>query len=183
MPSLRVIPPSLVALLVIALTGGARAADFEPGEVLVEFAGQATAVVSGARDVSTVRPGLVRLTLPDGVTVDEALADYAGRPGVVHVQPNYRYRVQRVPNDPEFGQQWALRNTGGNIRVAPTEPQPVPGADIAAPAAWDRTTGGKDPKAAPIVAIIDTGIDTTHPDLIDNLWSGPNGEQDRKSVV
>jgi len=64
------------------------------------------------------------------------------------------------PNDPYFPQEWHLHNTG--------QSGGTPGADIRAPEAWKITTG--DPNI--IIAVIDTGVDTKHADLIDNLVPG-----------
>jgi subtilisin family serine protease len=56
------------------------------------------------------------------------------------------------PNDPKFtdGTLYGLNGTNG----------------IKAPAAWDTTTGS----TKVTVAVIDTGIDYTHPDLFENIW-------------
>ena len=66
-----------------------------------------------------------------------------------------------LANDPSFAVQWGLSNTG---QYAGT-----PGNDIAAPAAWNFTTGSR----SVVVAVIDSGIDLTHPDLAANLWVNP----------
>jgi subtilisin family serine protease len=77
---------------------------------------------------------------------------------IAYAEPNYRYQLHNVPNDPNFVKQWALNNTGQSKGKA--------GADIHAPAAWDINTGVK----SFVVAILDTGIDLTHEDLKANLW-------------
>ncbi len=63
-----------------------------------------------------------------------------------------------IPNDPDFNQQWHLDNTG---QTGGTND-----ADIDAPEAWEIEKG--DPNI--IIAIVDSGIDYTHPDLVDKLW-------------
>ncbi|MHC4425069.1 MAG: S8 family serine peptidase [Planctomycetota bacterium] len=65
-----------------------------------------------------------------------------------------------MPNDPDFDLQWHLHNTG--------QQNGTPGADINAPDAWEITTG--DPNI--IVAVLDTGVDANHPDLVNNLVPG-----------
>ena len=68
------------------------------------------------------------------------------------------YEEALVPNDSLFSRQWHLINTG---QAGGTDNQ-----DIFAPEAWKiRSTS---PKV--IVAVIDGGIELTHPDLDDNLW-------------
>ncbi len=64
------------------------------------------------------------------------------------------------PNDPFFPDQWHLHNTG--------QTGGTPGADINALAAWEITTG--DPNI--VVAVIDTGVDMNHPDLVAALVPG-----------
>lgn len=89
--------------------------------------------------------------------------------GVSYVEPNYvRYLNQVVPNDPEFTNQWGAHNTGQQHRVsgASTTAAGVAGADMDLPEAWATTQGDDET----IVAILDSGVDTTHPDLISNLW-------------
>jgi subtilisin family serine protease len=66
-----------------------------------------------------------------------------------------------VPNDPLFGQQWALDNIGQSIGGNPGTPD----ADIDAAEAWDVTTGS----SAVTVAIVDDGVDPGQPDLVPNL--------------
>jgi subtilisin family serine protease len=67
------------------------------------------------------------------------------------------------PNDPDFSKQWALHNTG---QSNPYSGSGTPDADIDAPEGWDIEVGSSDV----IIAIIDCGIDYTHPDLADNIW-------------
>ena len=78
--------------------------------------------------------------------------------------------LETVPNDPLFGDQWHLRNTG--------QKSGTPGADARATRAWDINRG--DPST--VIAVIDTGFDVTHADLASNLWVNPaetlNGSDD-----
>jgi subtilisin family serine protease len=93
--------------------------------------------------------------------------------GIAAVQPNLVVKPQTtVPNDPQFtsGAQWNLDNFGQPIAGISGVPVPgVPGTDINATHAWDITTGSK----SVVVAVLDTGLDITHPDLINNVWTNP----------
>jgi thermitase len=62
-----------------------------------------------------------------------------------YVEPNMVFKAQFVPDDPYYGNQWALPK-------------------IQADWAWNTTTGNP----SIIVAVIDTGIDYNHPDLKNN---------------
>ncbi|MGC8825625.1 MAG: S8 family serine peptidase [Anaerolineae bacterium] len=61
--------------------------------------------------------------------------------------PNRRVTTAAEPNDPGYAAQW-------NMRI------------IQAPAAWDITTGSRQV----LIAVLDTGISLSHPDLQANLW-------------
>jgi len=93
-----------------------------------------------------------------------ALGDYLNDSHVEFAEPNYIYHHCATPNDPYFNQQWALHNTGQTGGKAD--------ADIDAPEAWDIETGSSDI----VIAIIDTGVDTFHPDLAGNIVPGSTND-------
>lgn len=119
---------------------------------------------------------LVLLHLPETLTESRALAAMELDQRVMLAATNDQMRLTATPNDlhPE---QWNLKNSG-RFGVA--------GADIDAERAWDITTG--DRENGPIIAVIDSGIDTGHLDIRPNLWRNPheipNGiDDDRNGVI
>ena len=72
---------------------------------------------------------------------------------------------QVLANDPSFGAQWALANTGQTVNGTAG----TPGADIDATEAWAVATGA----SSPVVVILDSGVDLDHPDLAANIWTNP----------
>ncbi|MHC4483309.1 MAG: S8 family serine peptidase, partial [Planctomycetota bacterium] len=118
-------------------------------------------IVAGAvvdKEYDDVRPGLAVIKLPEGTKVLDAFIKFNRSANVLYAEPNYKYKLLLVPNDPNFPDLWGLDNTG---QTGGTED-----ADIDAPEAWDIHTG--DPNI--IVAVADTGIDYGHPDLANNMW-------------
>lgn len=81
--------------------------------------------------------------------------------GFQYVEHNFLMLPNAIPNDPSFGSQWALNNTGQTGGVA--------SADIDALTAWNTTTGS----SGVVVGVIDSGVDYTHPDLVQNMWINP----------
>ena len=111
--------------------------------------------------------GLTVVSLPDTVTATDVLVKFAACDDVLYAESNYRYSLCRVPASSSYTTQWALENTG--------QTGGLEGADIHAAEAWDIQTGSADV----IVAILDTGMDLTHPALAGNLWTNEaeaNGE-------
>lgn len=85
--------------------------------------------------------------------------------GVLFAEPNFRVHVgaNTMPRDPKWLSLWAMKNYGQD---APDGVEGVEGADIGALEAWSTTKGDR----KIVVAIVDTGIDYTHPDLAANIW-------------
>jgi len=90
-------------------------------------------------------------------------------PRVEYAELNYKFRLddqgtipeQNLPNDLQPAL-WGMNNTGQNGGKVD--------ADIDAPEAWALHTGRNN---APIIALIDTGVDYNHPDLKGNIWTNP----------
>ncbi|UCD74334.1 MAG: S8 family serine peptidase [Phycisphaerales bacterium] len=74
--------------------------------------------------------------------------------------------IQTFPSDTYFNYQYGLHNTGQYINGQTG----IADSDIDAPEAWDLHTGTD----AMILAMIDTGVSTSHPDLNDKLIPGWN---------
>ena len=157
-----------------------------PAEVLVRFR-QGTAlervkdIVFRHHDLIEDRiesvNGLVVIEDEDGLDADAVVNEYRDLPDVEYVEPNYTISLDPEPqgavppsyldsatagpNDPMFGEQWSLDNKGQRGGQAK--------ADISALAAWNKTKGTD----KVVVAVLDSGVDYTHPDLVNNIWVRP----------
>jgi subtilisin family serine protease len=135
-----------------------RGDGFVPGEALVKVMGGPTspAAADAHQQVgSTVlgsfsQIGWQHVQLPAGMTVADGIALYKQNPNVEHAEPNYRYRAEVIPNDPMYPQLWGMTR-------------------ISAPTAWNASTGSY----GTVVAVLDTGVDYTHPDIAANMWVNP----------
>ena len=97
-------------------------------------------------------------------TTAELIAELSRDPAVETAEPNYLRWVTGAPNDTFFTNLWGFQNTGQSVNgTAGTA-----GDDIRFVAAWGlaRPTTNQF-----VVAVIDTGVDYTHPDLAGNMWT------------
>lgn len=99
----------------------------------------------------------VRLRVPTE-DVSDTLQALQADPDIRFAEPAVSYRVSALPaNDTFFSDQWYLQKIG-------------------APEAWMRSVG----KTSVVIAVLDTGVDTTHPDLRENIWTNPREIVDGK---
>lgn len=174
--------PLLLAFLagVLALGGPAShaasakkpATRTVPGDVLVGFRsdvspGQQQKILKEAgldekKSWAKIHGSLAHTATGD---VTAVIAKLQQDPRVRYAEPNFVITADALPNDPSFGNTWGLNNTGQTINGAPGTPD----ADIDAPEAWNVTTGS--PNVT--VAVIDTGVDWSHPDLASQIWINP----------
>lgn len=93
---------------------------------------------------------IYRLCLVPDADIADVVRQLRQNPAVVYAEPDYLAPIITAPNDPLYSGQWGV-------------PQ------INAPAAWDVVTGTTDV----VVAVVDAGLDTSHPDLAGQLWTNP----------
>lgn len=108
--------------------------------------------LSISKNIKTQNGNLVKINLPNDKTIEEMLRYFNQQPGIEYAEPNYFVYAQAVPNDDRYtDDQW------GHI-TANLE------------AAWDKQKYSD----SIAVAVLDTGIIPSHPDLAGNLLSGAN---------
>jgi thermitase len=143
------------------------ATSYARPEVLVKFrAGISDEVINQiaarfddrVQDEFEAVPGLTAIDDPDNAEASAVAAQYQALPEVEYAEPNYEISLDQAGhdinqfrvNDPHFDEQWAL-------------------AEINAPQAWATTKGSGDI----VVAILDSGVEYTHADLVNNIWTRP----------
>jgi len=137
------------------------------GDLLVKFRPDAPAseiarlhAAANAVFVSDVPGiGVKRLKVPSG-QAQEAADNYSRSSAVEFAEVDGSVQTQLSPNDPYYAGVYPTTRFGNIAQWAPQA--------VSAPAAWDITQG--DP--AIIIAIVDTGVDTAHPDLQAKMVSG-----------
>jgi thermitase len=115
--------------------------------------------------------GLTTIEDEDGLDAQQVASEYESLKDVVeYAEPVVTVSIEhdepggakhKHANDVRFGEQWSLQNPGQNDGKA--------GADIGVLRAWFKTTGS----SKVVVAVLDSGVDYTHFDLMHNIWVRP----------
>ena len=137
-----------VILVFLVISGTAYALEYAPGRVLVKYRSSAEGEKLPGALRHYRRSGVILHHVPAGHGVDKTLADLRADPAVLYAEPDYMLEALAVPNDPLYGKLWGMDK-------------------IEMSAAWEITAGSRDI----VVAVIDTGVDYGHPDLVQNIWT------------
>ena len=143
---------------------------FRPGVSLNRIEEITLGLHDQVEDRIEIIPGWQSIDDLDDADAGETVAQYLALPEVEYAEPNMEIQIPDVfdasllpvrPADPRFEDQWALSNSGqrGGLK----------GADISAMLAWATTTGDDDV----VVAVLDSGVDYKHEDLMPNMWKRP----------
>jgi subtilisin family serine protease len=150
--------------------------EYKPGEVIViwkdgasvaeKASAGSSANVERVLDTGSGRAGENRqlLKLAPGVSAEAAANTLNSNPAVKAAGLNRLRKLSYTPSSPDFPNQWGLNNTGQNIEGQVGTPD----ADIDATDAWNIERGNSH---ATTVAVIDSGIDLSHPNLSGRLWT------------
>jgi len=151
----------------------------QTGMMSIESVTNAQAGTSVLADLSDAGVPGMQVVQVTSNTLDAAMEAYKASPDVLYVEPDYKISLSPVektgkvvdagalsiesaiyPNDPGYKYLWGMHNTGQAPFYGTSD------ADIDSPDAWGITTGS--PHV--VVAVVDTGVDYTHPDLSSNIW-------------
>ncbi len=150
--------------------------DFEhvPSQLIVKFAGDSKTAANhsvlrklGGEILVVFRTnGAILVNFPQAKSeneLDVIAAKLSKIDTVDYIEANtLAYFDTKIPNDPRFKELYALHNTGQHD-------EDHPDVDIGAAEAWDITTGSRNV----LIAVIDSGIDYSHPDIAPNYWNNP----------
>jgi len=96
-----------------------------------------------------------------------AAGTLAGLAAVAYAEPNGFYHAMLTPNDTYYPNQWAHNNTGQALAYGGGYVG-TPDCDTDTDQAWDRQTGS----SSLTLAIIDTGVDLSHPEFSGRIVAG-----------
>ena len=103
------------------------------------------------------------VTFADNTDMDVAVAAMSVLDEVEFAEPNYLVYSQEASgwgaNDPMYSTLWHL-------------------SAVRMPEVWHASSAADGASQRPVIAILDTGVDITHPDLADNIWTNPNEKAD-----
>ena len=171
----------LTGLVFSLFSAQAGAQDYVPGEIIVKlksghgsaasyaFMGKASSDKEMLLKQSFGKMNMYHYGLKKGQSVESAVKDLQSDPNVEYAEPNY---YLSKPKEAAMDQAF----TAQEVQAAAVQAQSTgtaTGANIGVQSVWTSSSGM--PSVRPIVAVIDTGLDTTHSVIVGTgaLWTNP----------
>lgn len=156
------------------------AQNYVPGEIIVklksesgspksyQFLGKATAEKAMSLKASWGKFGMYHFALKPGQSVESALDDIRKDPEVQYAEPNYIFSKAD-----DVGMQQTFSAEQIQAQSLNSQSYQATSANIGVQSVWSSSSGM--PAEKPVVAIIDTGLDTAHYVIQDTqaLWTNP----------
>jgi subtilisin family serine protease len=143
-----------------------------PGQLIVKYkesAGQAEQATIRRQEGLEIKEelGLIdaEVVRVEGRSVAEAARDLNLRADVEYAEPDFIQYPAGYADEPRFAELWGLHNTGQTISGSPG----TANVDVNGLEASSRTLGSP----SLVVAVIDDGVDFSHPDLSARAWKNP----------
>ncbi len=149
---------------------------YREGEILVKLQKDATSLEKislinsidnsiTAENIRNVEDDYLLVNIPSDFTVEEAIKKYEDNPLIDYIQPNFMYKLEENTmeanvNDPII--QYHLQTIGMY-------------------SAWDYFRSSTNNNIS--VAVLDTGVDTTHPDLKSNIKFSRDATNNFKAII
>lgn len=136
--------------------------DSVPGEFVVRFKSYQSMQLNTLKAKRIGNTPFAIVKRPTVETMAYAIQSLTKNSGVAYAEPNYIYRKFAMPNDPSLHLNWGIKNFG---QIDSDGVKGVVGMDADLERVWEQVSD-----TSIIVAVIDTGIDYTHPDLRNNIY-------------
>jgi thermitase len=197
---ISVLSLGILSTTVVMAQSAPAEAPYVGDEIIVKYKPNVSKVVSAglaqrysAKKITPIKRDLEAVQLGYLQSVESAIESYQRDSNVEYAQPNYKYYLTALPNDNLVSLQWHLKNTAQTVNITNAKalvastfwtetvfegandanPGTV-GKDLGMEAAWAvksdcRTNEDGEPV---IVAVMDSGVNYNHPDLMNNMWDG-----------
>ena len=163
----RILALTAALLLLVSAVAVADEPLYATGEILVKFREDDEAAADGILQAEKIRRQQTHIQIQRGQALEALIEQYREREDVLWAEPNYLHFLDDIPNDPLYAEQKSYLEL---MRI---------------PEAWNHHTGSEEV----VIAVLDSGVAFSHPDLAANIWTNPaeipdNGiDDDRNGYV
>ncbi len=140
--------------------------EYDTNEIIIQYKDGSSSTDVPIENETELTKDVSLIEVGSRTELKEAIEELDQDPNIEYIQPNYTYTIMGVSNDAYSDEQWAYNNIGSESIYGVQESA---GVDINMAEAWGLFA--TKPEKEVVVAIVDTGIDYDHPDLLEHMWT------------